>query len=43
MKEISENEKNTVEVARTDEIPVGKTKHVEVNGIEIMVTNIDGN
>jgi nitrite reductase/ring-hydroxylating ferredoxin subunit len=31
-----------IEVAKTDEIPVGKTKHVEVNGKEIMIANVDG-
>ena len=31
-----------IDVAKTDEIPVGKTKHVEVNGKEIMIANVDG-
>lgn len=31
-----------VEVAKVDEIPFGKMKHVEVNGKEIALSNIDG-
>ncbi|HET7148518.1 MAG TPA: Rieske 2Fe-2S domain-containing protein [Candidatus Nitrosopolaris sp.] len=32
-----------VEVANVNEIPVGKMKHVEVDGKEILVANIGGN
>ena len=31
-----------VEVAKVNEIPVGKMKHVEVDGKEILVANIGG-
>jgi nitrite reductase/ring-hydroxylating ferredoxin subunit len=31
-----------LEVADVDEIPMGKMKHVEVNGREILVANVDG-
>ncbi len=31
-----------LEVANVDEIPVGTMKHVEVNGREIAVANVDG-
>ena len=30
-----------VKVAKVDEIPAGKMKHVEVSGKEIMVANVD--
>jgi nitrite reductase/ring-hydroxylating ferredoxin subunit len=42
MKESIEKNRKIIEVAKTDEIPVGKTKHVEVNGKEIMIANVDG-
>jgi len=36
-------EKNQLlEVAKVDEIPLGKMKHVEVNGKEIVISNIGG-
>lgn len=31
-----------VEVARVNEIPPGKMKHVEFNGKEVMIANLDG-
>ena len=31
-----------VEVAKVNEIPPGKMKHVELNGKEIMIVNMDG-
>jgi nitrite reductase/ring-hydroxylating ferredoxin subunit len=31
-----------VDIAKVDEIPAGKTKHVEVNGKEIMIANMNG-
>jgi len=31
-----------VEVAKVDDIPSGKMKHVEFNGKEIMIANLDG-
>jgi nitrite reductase/ring-hydroxylating ferredoxin subunit len=31
-----------VEVAKLDEVPVGKMKHIELNGKEIMIVNLDG-
>lgn len=31
-----------VEVAKVNEIPLGKMKYVELNGKEIMIANIDG-
>ncbi|MGB8780706.1 MAG: Rieske 2Fe-2S domain-containing protein [Candidatus Bathyarchaeia archaeon] len=31
-----------VKVAETSEIPLGKMKHVEVNGKEMMLANVDG-
>ena len=31
-----------VEVAKADEIPTGKMKHIEVNNKEIMLANLDG-
>ena len=31
-----------VDIAKVDEIPVGKTKRVEVNGKEIMIANMNG-
>jgi nitrite reductase/ring-hydroxylating ferredoxin subunit len=42
MKESIEKNSKIIEVAKTDEIPVGKTKHVEANGKEIMIANVDG-
>jgi nitrite reductase/ring-hydroxylating ferredoxin subunit len=42
MKESFEKSMKIIDVAKTDEIPVGKTKHVEVNGKEIMIANVDG-
>jgi nitrite reductase/ring-hydroxylating ferredoxin subunit len=40
--EIKMIEEKLVEVASTQEIPVGKMKHVEVDGKEIAITNING-
>jgi nitrite reductase/ring-hydroxylating ferredoxin subunit len=40
--EIKMIEQKLVEVASTQEIPVGKMKHVEVDGKEIAITNING-
>ena len=40
--EIKMIEEKLVEVASTQEIPVGKMKHVEVGGKEIAITNING-
>lgn len=34
--------KSYVEVAKVDEIPSGNMKHVEFNGKEIMIANLDG-
>ena len=34
--------KSSVEVAKVDEIPSGNMKHVEFNGKEIMIANLDG-
>ncbi|MGH9977171.1 MAG: Rieske 2Fe-2S domain-containing protein [Nitrososphaeraceae archaeon] len=31
-----------LEVAKVDEIPLGKLKHVEVNGKEIVISNVGG-
>jgi nitrite reductase/ring-hydroxylating ferredoxin subunit len=31
-----------VKVAKTFDVPVGKMKHVEVEGIEIMIANVEG-
>jgi nitrite reductase/ring-hydroxylating ferredoxin subunit len=31
-----------VEVAKLDEVPAGKMKHIELNGKEIMIVNLDG-
>lgn len=31
-----------VEVAKLDEVHVGKMKHIELNGKEIMIVNLDG-
>ena len=31
-----------VDIAKVDEIPAGKMKHVEVNGKEIMIANMNG-
>jgi nitrite reductase/ring-hydroxylating ferredoxin subunit len=42
MKESIEKNSKIIEVAKTDEIPIGKTKHVEVDGKEIMIANVDG-
>jgi nitrite reductase/ring-hydroxylating ferredoxin subunit len=36
------NNKSYVEVAKVDEIPSGNMKHVEFNGKEIMIANLDG-
>ena len=33
---------NLVKVANCDEIPVGKMKHVEVDGKEILIVNVNG-
>jgi nitrite reductase/ring-hydroxylating ferredoxin subunit len=38
---VSDN-KSYVEVAKVDEIPSGNMKHVEFNGNEIMIANLDG-
>jgi nitrite reductase/ring-hydroxylating ferredoxin subunit len=38
---VSDN-KSYVEVAKVDEIPSGNMKHVEFNGKEIMIANLDG-
>lgn len=35
-------ENQLLEVSKVDEIPPGKMKHVEVNGKEIVISNIDG-
>jgi nitrite reductase/ring-hydroxylating ferredoxin subunit len=40
---ISDMEKDQLlEVAKVDEIPLGKMKHFEVNGKEIMISNVGG-
>jgi nitrite reductase/ring-hydroxylating ferredoxin subunit len=31
-----------VEVAKLDDVPVGRMKHIEFNGKEIMIVNLDG-
>jgi nitrite reductase/ring-hydroxylating ferredoxin subunit len=31
-----------MEVAKLDEVPAGRMKHIEVNGKEIMIVNLDG-
>jgi nitrite reductase/ring-hydroxylating ferredoxin subunit len=36
------NNDSYIEVAKVDEIPFGKMKHVELNGKEIMIANPDG-
>jgi nitrite reductase/ring-hydroxylating ferredoxin subunit len=41
--QIKMNGEKLVEVARTKEIPVGEMKHVEVEGKEIAIANINGN
>jgi nitrite reductase/ring-hydroxylating ferredoxin subunit len=41
-REIKMFEEKLVEVASTQEIPVGKMKHVEVDGKEIAIANING-
>jgi nitrite reductase/ring-hydroxylating ferredoxin subunit len=33
---------NFVEVASTDDVPVGKTKHIEAKGTEIVLANVKG-
>lgn len=33
---------NFVEVAKVDEIPVGKMKHMEIDGKEIVIANANG-
>ena len=38
---MSDNE-SFVEVAKVDEIPSGSMKHVELNGREILIANLDG-
>lgn len=35
-------EAQLLEVAKVDEIPLGKMKHVEVNGKEIVISNVGG-
>lgn len=35
-------ENQLLEVSKVDEIPPGKMKHVEVNGKEIVISNVDG-
>jgi 3-phenylpropionate/trans-cinnamate dioxygenase ferredoxin subunit len=35
-------QKDFVEVAKVDEVPVGRMKHIEFNGKEIMIVNLDG-
>lgn len=40
--ELREKNKEYIKVASKDEIPNGKTKHVEINGEEIMVANVNG-
>jgi nitrite reductase/ring-hydroxylating ferredoxin subunit len=42
MKGLAKKNDKIVEVAKTDEIPIGRTKHVEINGNEIMIANVDG-
>jgi nitrite reductase/ring-hydroxylating ferredoxin subunit len=37
-----DDNKSYVEVAKADEIPSGNMKHVEFNGKEIMIANLDG-
>jgi nitrite reductase/ring-hydroxylating ferredoxin subunit len=37
------NGEELIEVARTQEIPMGKMKHVDVDGEEIAIVNINGN
>lgn len=41
MNELSRKNDKMVEVAKTEQIPSGKIKHIEVNGIEMIVANID--
>jgi len=41
MKESIKKNGKVIEVAKTDEIPLGKTKLVEINGKEIMIVNVD--
>jgi nitrite reductase/ring-hydroxylating ferredoxin subunit len=36
------NNDSYVEVEKVNEIPSGKMKHVEFNGMEIMIANLDG-
>ena len=36
------NNESYVEVAKIDEIPLGKMKHVELDGKEIVVSNVNG-
>ncbi len=31
-----------VDISKVDEIPAGKMKHVEVNGKEIVIANMNG-
>ena len=35
-------EEKLVEVARTQEIPTGKMKHIEIDGKEIAIANMNG-
>jgi nitrite reductase/ring-hydroxylating ferredoxin subunit len=42
IKEISKHDQNIVEVAKIDEIPAGKMKHIEIDGKELMIANING-
>ena len=35
-------ESDFVEVAKLDEVPAGKMKHMDINGKEIMIVNLDG-
>jgi nitrite reductase/ring-hydroxylating ferredoxin subunit len=39
---VSMVEAQLLEVAKVDEIPLGKMKHVEVNGKEIVISNVGG-
>ncbi len=36
------NNESYVEVAKIDEIPPGRMKHVELDGLEIVVSNVNG-
>jgi nitrite reductase/ring-hydroxylating ferredoxin subunit len=39
---MGENGQDSVEVAKLDDIPIGRARHVEINGKEIMIANIEG-